>query len=170
MVTLTLHYSQNVIIRWENETGYPSVSSTGVCSLTVGSILSSRSLLNSKASSTRNGFNNMSFLPHKTTQAPWEAKRFTSLRPCTLELLCSERRLRLCLRVAIVNGRGLENLAGLLLLEGWEEKSLSRACWLARGALRFTPWALFNGDSALICFLPSPHWTPPSAALFLWRL
>lgn len=149
---------------------YPSVSCTGVCGRAVGSILFFRSLLNSKASSTRNGFNNMSFLPHKTTQAPWEAKRFTSLRPFAPELFWLERRLRLRLRVSILNGRGLESLAGLLLLGGCAEKSLSRACWLARGALRFTPWALFNEELAFICFLPSAHWPPPSVALFLWRL
>lgn len=180
--SLELHYLQNIY--WQNGKNrnpnnqkyqnkshcYPSVSCTGVCSRAVGSILSSRSLLNSKASSTRNGFNNMSFLPHKTTQAPWEAKRFTSLRPCALELFWLERRLRLRLRVSILNGRGLESLAGLLLLGGWAEKSLSRACWLARGALRFTPWALFNEELAFICFLPSAHWPPPSVALFLWRL
>lgn len=48
---------------------YPSVKCIGLRRPAAGSILFSRSLLNSKASSTRNGFNNMSLWPHKMTQA-----------------------------------------------------------------------------------------------------
>lgn len=49
------HFAGEKVIR------YPSVNWIGFWRLTAGSILFSRSLLNSKASSTRNGFNNISF-------------------------------------------------------------------------------------------------------------
>lgn len=132
------------------ETHYPSVSCIGGCRLAVGSILFSRSLLNSRVSSTLNGFNNMSFLPHKTTQAQWEGKRFTSRRPCSLvSERCSGCSARL--RAAMLNWRGLDILVGFFLLSGWELKSLSRVCWSDSGALRFTPWALFRKKSACWC-------------------
>lgn len=121
---------------------YPSVNGIGFCSLTAGSILFSRSLLNSKASSTRNGFNNVRLRPHKMTQALWEASRFTRRRPRgTTPPLWDERRWSRSRREATLQGRGSEGLgAGLLLLFwGSEEKSSSSSLWLDSGALRFWP-------------------------------
>ena len=172
MQDINASLSTHSTVSWETWViPYPSVNCIGVCRHTAGSILFSRSLLNSKASSTRNGFNNMSSLPHKTTQAQWEAKRFTSLRPSGPEPLWDDRRLSLCLRAARLNGRGLETFAGALFLAGWEEKSLSRICWLESGALRFRPWGLLPEESAPDgSLLPSLSWVSPSSARLLWRV
>lgn len=120
---------------------YPSVSCIGFCRLTAGSILFSRSLLNSKASSTRNGFNNMSLWPHKMTQALWEASRFTRRRPRGTALLWDERRWSCSRRAARLQGRGCEGLGAGLLIFFWgcAEKSWSSSCWLDSGVLRFWP-------------------------------
>lgn len=120
---------------------YPSVNCIGFCRLTAGSILFSRSLLNSKASSTRNGFNNMSLWPHKTTQALWEASRFTRWRPLGAALLWDERRWSCSRRAVTLQGRGCEGLGAEFLVFFWGlvEKSSSSSCWLDSGALRFWP-------------------------------
>lgn len=130
--------------RLSGETGvirYPSVNCIGLCRLTAGSILFSRSLLNSKASSTRNGFNNMSLWPHKMTQALWEASRFTRRRPRGTALLWDERRWSCCRREGTLQGRGSEGLcAGLRFFFGsCAEKSSFSSFWLDSGALRFWP-------------------------------
>ena len=118
---------------------YPSVNSIGFCRLSAGSILFSRSLLNSKASSTRNGFNNMSLWPHKMTQAFWEARRFTRRRPRGAALRGEERRWSCSRRAATLQGRGCQALGAELFIFfwGWAEKSSSSSCWLDSGALRF---------------------------------
>lgn len=129
---------------------YPSVNCIGFCRLAVGSILFSRSLLNSKASSTRNGFNNMSLWPHKMTQALWEASRFTRWRPCGAALLWDERRWSCSRRAATLQGRGCEGLGAgfFIFFWGWAAKSSSSSCWLDSGALRFWPciWLLTPGS------------------------
>lgn len=129
---------------------YPSVNCIGFCRLAAGSILFSRSLLNSKASSTRNGFNNMSLWPHKMTQALWEASRFTRRRPCGAALLWDERRWSCSRRAATLQGRGCEGLGAgfFIFFWGWAAKSSSSSCWLDSGALRFWPciWLLTPGS------------------------
>lgn len=124
---------------------YPSVNCIGSCRLTAGSILFSISLLNSKASSTRNGFNNMSLWPRKMTQVLWEASRFTRQRPCATALLRDERRWSRSRREGTLQGRGSEGLGMGLLFFFWgcAEKSSSSNFWLDSGALRFWPrWSL----------------------------
>lgn len=128
---------------------YPSVNCIGFCRLTAGSILFSRSLLNSKASSTRNGFNNMSLWPHKMTQALWEASWFTRWRPRGRAPLWEERRWSRSRREGTLQGRGSEGLGGRALLFFWgcAEKSSSSSFWLASGALRFWPLALSSASA-----------------------
>lgn len=118
---------------------YPSVNCIGFCRLSAGSILFSRSLLNSKASSTRNGFNNMSLWPHKMTQALWEASRFTRWRPRGAALLWDERRWSCSRRAGTLQGRGCDGLGAGLFIFFWgcAENSSSSSCWLDCGALRF---------------------------------
>lgn len=122
---------------------YPSVNCIGFCRLTAGSILFSRSLLNSNASSTRNGFNNMSLWPHKMTQALWEASWFTRRRPRGTALLWEERRWSCSRREGMLQGRGSEGLGAGVLFFFWgcAEKSSSSSFWLDSGALRFWPLA-----------------------------
>lgn len=144
---------------------YPSVNCIGFWRLTAGSILFSRSLLNSKASSTRNGFNNMSLWPHKMTQALWEASRFTRRRPRGTALLWDERRWSCSRRAATLQGRGCEGLGAGFLIFFWgcAEKSSSSSCWLDSGALRFWLCALPLGMLILVSLGPSAE-----ASLVLW--
>lgn len=134
---------------------YPSVNCIGFCRRTAGSILFSRSLLNSKASSTRNGFNNMSLWPHKMTQALWEASRFTRRRPRGTALLWDERRWSCRRREGTLQGRGSVGLCAGLRFFFWScaEKSSFSSFWLDSGALRFWPLGVlmlvFPGPSAV---------------------
>lgn len=131
------------LLRCDDVIRYPSVNCIGFCRLTAGSILFSKSLLNSKASSTRNGFNNMSLWPHKMTQALGEASRFTRRRPCGSVLLWEERRRSCSRRKGMLQGRGSEGLGtgALLVFSGCVEKSSSSSFCLDCGALRFWPLA-----------------------------
>lgn len=146
---------------------YPSVNCIGFCRLTAGSILFSRSLLNSKASSTRNGFNNMSLWPHKMTQALWEASRFTRRRPRGTALLWDERRWSCSRREGTLQGRGSEGFGAvarlLLFFWGCAEKSSSSSFWLDSGALRFWPCA-WNLD----VIMPVSVGPSAEASLVLW--
>lgn len=144
---------------------YPSVNCMGFCRLAAGSILFSRSLLNSKASSTRNGFNNMSLWPHKMTQALWEASRFTRRRPRGTALLWDERRWSCSRREGTLQGRGSEGLGAGLLFFFWgcAEKSWSSSFWLDSGALRFWPCAWPLWALMLVSLGPSAE-----ANLILW--
>lgn len=136
---------------------YPSVNCIGFCRLTAGSILFSRSLLNSKASSTRNGFNNMSFWPHKMTQALWEARRFTRRRPRGAVLFWDERRWSCSRRAAMLQGRRFEGLVAgfFVFFFGCAENSSSSSCWLDSGALRFWPTIWLFGAFTLGSLGPS---------------
>lgn len=142
---------------------YPSVNCIGFCRLTAGSILFSRSLLNSKASSTRNGFNNMSLWPHKMTQALWEASRFTRRRPRGTARLWDERRWSCRRREATLQGRGSEGLCAGLRFFFWScaEKSSFSSFWLDSGALRFWPLGVLTLVS------PGP-WADAILALWSW--
>lgn len=137
----------------------------GFWRLTAGSILFSRSLLNSKASSTRNGFNNMSLWPYKMTQALWEASRFTRRRPRGTALRWDERRWSCSRRAATLQGRSCEGLGAGLLAFFWgcAAKSWSSSCWLDSGALRFWPCA-----GPLEGLPLAPLWPSAEANLVLW--
>lgn len=144
---------------------YPSVNCIGFCRLSAGSILFSRSLLNSKVSFTRNGFNNMSLWPHKMTQALWEARWFTRRRPCGAALRWDERRWSCSRRAATLQGRGCEGLGGGFFIFFWgcAEKSSSSSCWLESGALRF--WLRMQ----VVVVLPFGSLGPSAEAnLVLW--
>lgn len=119
----------------------------GSRSLAAGTILFSTSLLNSKASSTRNGFNNVRLRPHKMSQALWEASRFTRRRPRGSAPpppppLWDERRWSRRRRDATLQGRCIEGrgAAVRLFFCGSALNSSSNSLWLdGGGALRFRP-------------------------------
>lgn len=137
---------------------YPSVNCIGFWRLTAGSIWFSRSLLNSKASSTRNGFNNMSLWPHKMTQALWEASRFTRRTPRGAAPAWDERRWSCARRAERQQGRGCEGFDArfFILFWGGAEKSWSNSCWLESGAFRLWPF----GATAL--------WADVNLVLWSW--
>lgn len=148
-----------------NSFPYPSVNCTGFCRLVAGSILSSRSLLNSKASFTPNAFNNISFWPHKMTHAFWEASRFTSWRSRGVAWLWDERRWSFRRRAATLHGRGWVALHSGIFSFFWgcTVKSSSSSCWLESGALRFWP-----GTCAFGVFAAGSLHRSSDACLVFW--